>query len=56
MEPRSDAGGGVTALQLTNARSEAIRFYREYRSLLYRELGLEPSRLMNQLIPSLHRR
>ena len=29
MEVRSDAGGGVTALQLTNAHSEAIRFYLE---------------------------
>jgi len=30
--------------------AEAIHSYREYRSLLHHELGLQPSRLMDQLI------
>ena len=33
--------------------AEAIYSYREYRSLLHHELGLEPSRLMDQLIQPL---
>jgi len=33
--------------------AEAIHSYREYRSLLHHELGLQPSRLMDQLIQSL---
>jgi DNA-binding SARP family transcriptional activator len=35
--------------------AEAIHTYREYRSLLRQELGLEPSPLMDQLIQPLHR-
>jgi len=35
--------------------AEAVHTYREYRSLLRQELGLEPSPLMDQLIQPLHR-
>ncbi|GLZ16291.1 hypothetical protein Acsp04_65260 [Actinomadura sp. NBRC 104425] len=35
--------------------AEALRWYREYRTLLGRELGIEPSRLMRQLVEPLLR-
>jgi DNA-binding SARP family transcriptional activator len=50
---RESARRLVMQVQIAQGNAaEAIHSYREYRSLLREELGLEPSRLMNQLIPA----
>ncbi|HEY7430145.1 MAG TPA: BTAD domain-containing putative transcriptional regulator [Streptosporangiaceae bacterium] len=51
---RESAHRLVVQVQIAQGNAaEAIRSYREYRSLLLRELGLEPSPLMGQLIQPL---
>jgi DNA-binding SARP family transcriptional activator len=52
---RESARRLVVQVQIAQGNAaEAINSYREYQSLLRRELGLEPSRLMDQLIQPLH--
>jgi DNA-binding SARP family transcriptional activator len=53
---RESARRLVVQVQVAQGNAaEAIRSYREYQSLLRQELGLEPSRLMDQLIHPLHK-
>jgi DNA-binding SARP family transcriptional activator len=51
---RESARRLVVQIQIAQGNAaEAIHSYREYRSLLHHELGLQPSRLMDQLIQPL---
>jgi DNA-binding SARP family transcriptional activator len=51
---RESARRLVVQIQITQGNAaEAIHSYREYRALLHYELGLQPSRLMDQLIQPL---
>lgn len=52
---RESARRLLVQVQLAQGNTaEAIYCYREYQSLIYRELGLEPPPLINQLIQPLH--